>query len=67
MKISKLINLRKGLQLLSEEGWIIESERNKILIWHPNKEILESKSKVLNHLNWKTDGEKSDKIIVYYL
>lgn len=59
----KIFYLSKSLSDLDSE-WILESEHNKLYLFHPSHTVFESKKDELIELGWKT---LSLNMLVYYL
>jgi hypothetical protein len=63
----KILNLSKSLSLLGNEGWIIESDFNKIWLWHPEKAIFELVINSLITFGWRLFENEEEKSLVFYL
>lgn len=64
---TKITKLGQSLSLLVSEGWIIESENNKIYLWHPEKEVFELIIERFSAMGWLVVGRGENKMLVFYL
>lgn len=64
---TKIQNLVQSLSLLVSEGWIIESETNKIYLWHPEKTVFEFVVNRFVEMGWLVIGRGENKMLVFYL
>ena len=64
---TKIIKLAQSLSLLVSEGWIIESETNKIYLWHPEKTVFELVIDCFSAMGWLVIGRGENKMLIFYL